>query len=522
MSSGRNQVNLDAMIVRQDFATQSSDENSFEMRETISVRDFSSEEIFGNALRKPDFQRETNHWTPDQVVSLLECYVNGDLIPSVILWKSPESIFVIDGGHRLSALRAWFEDDYGDGPVSLTFFDRNISDAQMKLGARTRKLVNEKIGSYKHLIAKAKQEGVSKDDKVRINTMIARGLRIQWVNGNAEKAEASFFKINTQGTPLDDVEELLLTTRKKPISVASRAIIRAGTGHKYWSTFTSDNLSKIELLSKKIHNQLFQPELQLPVKTLDMPLGGSKNIRTTLKTLIELVHLANRNQQGIPKQIKDQKDDIDGADTLFVLKKVGDLVSRITGNDKGSLGVHPAVYFYGPTGLHSTTMFMGFAKLIKEKLLSNDALFFKKFTDVRADLERILVANKPMIAMIIQGYISKIRVEKYSEFLNNLVKYLNENKSISEEELVKLSGLDGKIFVGRGKTLAVDFSDDVKSKTFIEKSLDSAMKCEICVGYLDPQKSISYDHDVRKQDGGKGDDKNCKLTHPYCNQSVKN
>jgi hypothetical protein len=28
-------------------------------------------------------------------------------------------IFVIDGGHRLSALRAWMEDDYGDGTISL-------------------------------------------------------------------------------------------------------------------------------------------------------------------------------------------------------------------------------------------------------------------------------------------------------------------------------------------------------------------------------------------------------------------
>src|SRR4051794_11511525 len=49
-------------------------------------------------LRKPGFQRETNHWTPVQVVSLIQCFVEGDLIPSVILWSSPTSVFVIDGG----------------------------------------------------------------------------------------------------------------------------------------------------------------------------------------------------------------------------------------------------------------------------------------------------------------------------------------------------------------------------------------------------------------------------------------
>src|SRR5690606_33521390 len=137
-----------------------------------------------------------------------------------------------------------------------------------------------------------------------------------------------------------------------------------------------------------------------------------KSIRTALKTLIEYVHLATRNQQGEPKHIKDQEDDETGETTIRVLKKVDELTSRITGNDKGSLGVHPAVYFYGPTGQHSTTMFMGFASLIKEKLLNNDPVFFINFTTVRSRLETILVANKPMIAMIIQGYVSKIRVDR--------------------------------------------------------------------------------------------------------------
>src|SRR6266850_3872596 len=104
-------VNLDAMIPRADFALQ--DDNnptSFEKFPSISIRDFTSGSLIRPSLRKPDFQRETNHWVPDQVVSLLECFINGDLIPSVIVWKSPTFFFVIDGGHRLSAIRAWVED----------------------------------------------------------------------------------------------------------------------------------------------------------------------------------------------------------------------------------------------------------------------------------------------------------------------------------------------------------------------------------------------------------------------------
>src|SRR5690606_27208492 len=118
MPSRGNLVNLDAMIKRADFASEESDEPLFENVSTISVRDFTKGGLIGPSLRKPDFQRETNHWSPQQVISLLECFTNGDLIPSVILWQSPTYLFVIDGGHRLSVLRAWIEDDYGDGPMS--------------------------------------------------------------------------------------------------------------------------------------------------------------------------------------------------------------------------------------------------------------------------------------------------------------------------------------------------------------------------------------------------------------------
>ncbi|EGA3294448.1 hypothetical protein H5L73_004733, partial [Salmonella enterica] len=94
-------VNLDAMIKRADFAAETDDETTFDTINSISVRDLND---FTAILRKPDFQRETNHWSPNQVVSMLESYVNGDLIPAVILWKS-SYIFVIDGGHRLSVLK---------------------------------------------------------------------------------------------------------------------------------------------------------------------------------------------------------------------------------------------------------------------------------------------------------------------------------------------------------------------------------------------------------------------------------
>jgi len=520
MASRKDLVNLDAMIVREDFAAQSNADQTYDMVQSISLRDFTPGALVGPNLRKPDFQRETNHWTPAQVLSLLECFVDGDLIPSVILWKSPTNIFVVDGGHRLSVLKAWVEDDYGDGPISYAFFGNDIPKSQKKVADKTRKLINEKIGSFKHVQSKLIQPDLESEEKRKLNAVISRALSIQWVNGDAEKAESSFFKINTEGTPLDEIEELLLKTRKKPISIAARAIMRAGTGHKYWSAFPQKALEIVDK-AQTIHRLLFEPELDKPIKTLDMPLGGAKGFRVALKTLLDFSLIAFRNQQGNPKVMTDQQDDTDGSGTTKALELILELARRITGNDHGSLGLHPAVYFYGPSGQHQAPMFMGTALLLKRKLLNNDPTFFSKFAARRAMLEKTLVDHKSMIATILQGYVSKHRVEKYAQFLDNLIERAGDTKEITNEEIVTLSGLTGKVFVGAAASGAVQFSDDVKSETFIRKALESAVKCSICHGYLDPSKSVSYDHITRKREGGGGSTGNCDLTHPYCNQASK-
>ena len=182
-------VNLDAMIARSDFATQEADDKVFENVSTISLRDFTRGGLIGPNLRKPDFQRETNHWSPAQVESLLECFVHGDLIPSVILWQSPTYLFVIDGGHRLSVLKAWVEDDYGDGPISQKFFGYDVSSDQKKAADKARELINSKIGSWQHFQAKIDDSSeLTTAERKRVNTIISRGLPIQWVKGDPDKA----------------------------------------------------------------------------------------------------------------------------------------------------------------------------------------------------------------------------------------------------------------------------------------------------------------------------------------------
>ncbi|MBC3767678.1 DUF262 domain-containing protein [Neptunicella marina] len=407
MAAKSNLVNLDAMIKRADFAHKQEENPTFETFNSIPARELASGSPIVALLRKPDFQRETNHWTPDQVLSLLECYINGDLIPSVILWMSPSYLFVIDGGHRLSVIRAWMEDDYGDGQISHKLFGHEISTEQKKAAAKTRKLVNEKIGSwsyYQNLLNDNDTSDMTPEQRKKLSTLTARGLPVQWVKGDTDKAETSFFNINMKGTPLDQLEELLLKNRKKPVPIAARAIIRAGKGHRYWSSFEKEKAEIIEAQSLKLHRLLFDPEIKKPIKTLDLPLSGSKGIRAAIQILIEFILIANANQQFGIMKLEKFADDISGEGTLEVLKKTIALASRITGNDRGSLGLHPAIYFYGPTGRHSSAMFLGAVKLFNEKLLQNNKLFFTKFTNVRAKLEDILISNKELVATILQKH----------------------------------------------------------------------------------------------------------------------
>jgi hypothetical protein len=109
-------VNIDALIPREDFEVVSANDDA-PVLQTIAVRDLEPTAFFYLALRKPDFQRETSEWDPKRVANLIRTFIEGDLIPAVILWKHREYLFVIDGSHRLSALIAWVHNDYGDGEL---------------------------------------------------------------------------------------------------------------------------------------------------------------------------------------------------------------------------------------------------------------------------------------------------------------------------------------------------------------------------------------------------------------------
>lgn len=523
---------LDAMIKRSDFWQR--DVNSpinhgasAKPASSITFENLRNDSNFVLSLRKPDFQRETNQWTPMQALTFLQSFLDGDLVPSVILWQSEEgSIFTIDGGHRLSTLRAWIENDYGDGSISIAFFGGEIPEEQKKAARTMRASVERQIGSYQSLrdklAARAANPEIEYDVKTnkRLKHLGSRQLELQWVAGDAAVAEASFFKINTQGTPLDKTEESLLRNRKCAPAIAARSIVRAATGHKYWSKFDESKRKEIEKIAYDANLLLFQPEITTPIKTLQLPLGGSASTLDALSLLMKLLSITSGSIKNRRPKLDSFENDIDGNLTIEVLTSALDTLNRISGNQSCSLGLHPAVYFYSDRGKYLPDLFLGTVYLIKGKILNNDGDFFRKFTESRSIIENFLIKNKAIITQILQQIRSQYRIERVSDIFDYLVSYSKEGLSV--EGVASAAQLKGNIISLREKIDNRNFSDASKSAIMIRQAIESAMVCPICKGKLEPLLSVSYDHVTRKQEGGLGDEDNGQLCHPYCNTGIKN
>ncbi len=508
-------VNLDALIRRDDFDIVESTSQS-SPPQTMQVRDLERDAFFYSTLRKPDFQRETASWSPRKIKDFVKTFVDGDLIPAIILWRSQGSTFIIDGAHRLSALIAWVNDDYGDGELSRNFFTSVIAPEQIKIADKTRKLINKEIGSYRDHQFAIKFPDKSKSETVARAKMLGQvSVTLQWVTGNSEKAEASFFKINQEAVPIDRTELRLLRARNKPNALAARAIIRAGTGHEYWSKFDDSKRAEIKSLAKEIHANLFTPILSTPIKTLDLPVAGQSYSAQTLPLVFELVNLANS------ERLKGVADDATGDETIRFLKSVRRISNIISGNHPSSLGLHPVVYFYSAEGRFQPTSFLAILALLK---MIDEHHAFPKFTRHRAVFEDFILKYKNFSNQVTSKWGSGVKgFDKLADLYASISTLIM--KGVPEAEILKAIKHD-KVFgfltpvVYSQPEIGADFNIDTKSQAYLRAAIETPIKCEICGARLHT-KSISIDHKVRKEDGGQGDLENAQTTHPYCNTGYK-
>jgi len=312
----------------------------------------------------------------------------------------------------------------------------------------------------------------------------------------------------------------LIKCRKKPIAIAARAILRAGSGHKYWSGFGPAASEQIEMAASGFNKLLFEPEADTPIKTLELPIGGSVSPVDALALLIEIMSITGSMEKD-GKQIDSYPDDTTGTETLAVIDNSVKIMNRITGNSPGSLGLHPAVYFYNERAKFSRFMFLGMVALIQEKVRENNSGFFKKFTIARKRLEEFLISNKNLLGLVIQNLSRTQRVPKMRNLFEYLVNSLQDSETVQLEQAIAHIGLQGRILDVNTPQVAAHISDDTKSIVFLRTAISTALCCPICGGILDPKKSVSYDHITPVREKGHGGPENVQLAHPYCNTGYK-
>lgn len=513
-------VNLDAIIPREDFEVDNVTSTG-KKKETISIEDIKSDSFFFTTVRKPDFQRETTEWDSKKISNFIQSFLDGDLIPAIILWRSASGyLFIIDGSHRLSALAAWINNDFGDGEISKMFYDGIIPEDQIEIAEETRKLVRSEVGSYSdYKLALTNPEKVLPNLLIRAKNLAALAIQLQWVEGDAAKAEQSFFKINQQAAPIDKTELVLLESRNKPNCIAARAIIRGGKGHKYWSIFSEENQKQIQNLAKEIHEILFNPTLQTPIKTLDLPVGGKSYSAQTLPLILDFINIVNE----IPHNtFKDKlEDDSTGEKTIEILRKMRKLVYKINSIHASSFGLHPVVYFYSKEGRHKVASFYAIAALI----MDFDENMSNKFIKIREKFEEILLVYDDLVQQINRKKRSALAsYTSIKEYYLELINRLDDNKLIEAviKEVMALGSFNYLMLNETKNNIPTSkFSSDTKSAVFIKDTLSTAPRCKICNGYIH-KNSITIDHIVRKQDGGNSSVDNGQITHPYCNTTVKN
>lgn len=501
-------VNLDAMILREDFSIDGGYTSTNRFKQ-IPINDLKSDSVFRHTIRKPDFQRETRDWDVNQIVNFLQSIINRHFIPAVILWQNANALtFVIDGAHRISALMAWINDDYGDGNISATYFNNQISDEQKQVAQAARKRIDKEIGPFsKYMDSIYSPQKYSEEFRRLALSLTSFSFDIQWIDGDVTTAEKSFFNINQKAVPINATEIAILQGRNKANCIATRAITYAGNGNKYWNKFDISTQQQIEKLAQEINDLLYLPPLHTPISTLDVSIAG-KN-QNNISFNFDLVNYSS------DKQFKN--DDLDGKETIEVLKNLKKLLQLLNSNDESSLGLHPMVYFYSKRGNFKPAMFYAtflFVKKLKETRKLDS------FIATRAKFENFIYQYDFIFDQINRNLrSSKKSSAVLCDIMLNLVQEFNANKS-DEEILKNLQKKYNIVIENEMQSEESEKKSELKSSSFISTALPTVPKCSICGGAIHTN-SISMDHIVRKREGGPDSLINVQITHPYCNTGYK-
>lgn len=533
-----------------------SEEAKLHQKSNLDYRDF-LDDVSGltiwDRLRKPEFQRPTFCWEDEKYTNLLRALQNNRVIPGVIFWLNTSTghIFVLDGAHRLSTIRAWFLNDWGDSQKAQEY---NYLEEDEKAAAhRLRKLISDEVGSFEACISAGKlyRDAVNSrkdpfdvmDEETAIkgrffyNLTTSLTIPIQWVVGDYKVAEESFLNINTGGTPLEKEEVNFLQYRRSPVSRAITGIISNGYKESVWI----DNIEECIDISKKLYNILLSDSdnhinesiRYMPFVRLHKKNGFYKH--SFLLNLFSIVAHKKTGEnllQATLSHMSDEENEIVVAQkTLDTLKGLESNLNNVRGKFPQSMGLYPPLYFYSTDGKYREQMLLMFLAWFSK---GNDVDIKKrkfKFSLVRAVFEECWFISRDYIfyAMNRKG-IGPRRltehaidvIEKFVESVSVGVKKNKGNLHIIKEFLKEYHEPTYISFSSDIESVgqkSKPFTSTVKNKIVIQNMIESQVKCEICGGYVDLENSHQIDHINERSNGGTNDIKNARVTHPYCNNN---
>jgi hypothetical protein len=573
---GEFRVHLDHLVARQSIryslleesnvqTSQSNILHSLSQDNRLRYSDIANNTWFHN-VRKPDFQRETNSWTPEDCVEFLDTVVKGRIIPSVILWHNEETglIYILDGAHRLSVIRAWMIDDWGDKAGS--YYERRNKDFIKQIADLTRDKVRREIGSFKDYEEAHKEfieigergdapkqvMGTAKFAKAifYVSAMVKhQTLSIQWEQGNYESAEQSFLRINRKGQALDPWEATLIEYRQSSYARCIMSIANGGESGHYWPTpssieaFNEGVISKIDSFSErssKIHKLLFVPPFRVPISDLNVPLMVAPAYFQKHKYLLEVVPIIAEKQIALDEsqQVSLMKADV-SANPEVVITNADRLLSSMenglehlitTTNNSTSLAIVPLFFWYNQRAQYVRGLFYGFIYWLlsgKENDITNKKIIFSANRDAfeywlfNLKIEISTLQEKggaglkgtPKIASFFQAFLELLHNNQNLEFNSD------ELKSKVIDTLSAFTHITTRNKQTKSSRL---YSQSDKTQINIKELFEHSIRCHICRGVVNIQYGgIQYDHVNDYADTKVTDPETGKPTHPFCNRYKK-
>ena len=536
---------------------------------TLYIRDFIPSEDndpLTDMLRKPDFQRATWSWTPEDCAELLRATLSEQVVPGIIMWLSPDDYYyVLDGAHRISVILAWISDNWGDRYSSDVYKDEAVADLCRLAGKEVRReLLRLQISPFREYQAAYREERniekQGKDPSVtlkpdtlakaqiyrKINGRII-GFPIQWVKGDHRVAEQSFLNINKRGSRLSEWETKLVEHRNSSFARSVMAIANVTTAEHCWTETLPDGTTDLVIkgqiahllqTSRIIHDKLFQPEYE-PKERLLLPIMHIPAWQPDQKPyqIAEFLTIVSgyTGQAVHTERLMKQDRDADGVTIINNGVQLSDraiaALAHITGKTPLSLALIPALYFYNPMGSYVRSLFYGFLYWILEN--PNETLDRKRlFSAHRSAFEQAFLFKKEQIIKRINRRIGSGTEVTYqtAAYFSNLLKLILEHKDhVTNEaflndhqeliETLKLPPKSTSIQTGDVPSSRRGFTPNQQRAVRLNDALRTTNQCPVCGGALDIFASAQYDHIVPFAHGGPTSISNAQLTHPFCNNN---